>query len=598
MLKLIVWTLIGVCVVIADELVDPVVCIERGCVRGKSFKGNLKEFEGFLGIPFAQPPVGQLRLKDPQPIDKNWNEIYNATEEKMYCMQKNYLMPNPQVSGVEDCLYLYVYRPKSLLRKKRKQLPVIVYIHGGGFFAGAAGPSISGADYMMDTEDVIVVTMSYRLGPLGFLSTGDSNMSGNFGLKDQAMAIKWVKNNIKAFGGNASNIALIGQSAGASSVHLHMLSSPKWSRNLFHKAVMLSGNGNGPYAYVIKDPIEQAKIFAKSVGIKNYSNASSLTLAEELRNADPVALINAQDDLKIWSVDPMTISRPVVEDCETFDGFLCQNPVELWRNGDFAKVPILTGFMDGDGGVRALAILEDKKQLNDLNLRFDELMPKLMEVEDSSVEVTAKHLEKIKKRYFKGISQITNDTFDDLIRLYTERSFITPLYNTLQQLVRQDQKTPAYLYKFSFKGRLSYSSFYTGNNKNYGAVHCDELIYLLKSPMLFPQDFDQQSVESIFRSKFVKFFTNFVVNGKPQRMYGRVLNKCETSNVKSTNPNLKCNYIEFGENLAIKFNGEIDQGIADFWNGIDSTMVKSKKHVEVKQILKKNLLHQSYPSEN
>lgn len=81
-------------------------------------------------------------------------------------------------------------------------MPVIVYIHGGGFFAGTAGPSITGADYFMDTEDVIVVTMNYRLGPLGFLSTGDGNMSGNFGLKDQALAIKWVKNNIEAFGGS------------------------------------------------------------------------------------------------------------------------------------------------------------------------------------------------------------------------------------------------------------------------------------------------------------------------------------------------------------------------------------------------------------
>lgn len=79
---------------------------------------------------------------------------------------------------------------------------MIVYIHGGGFFAGTSSPSYSGADYFMDSEDVIVVAMAYRLGPLGFLSTGDSNMSGNFGLKDQALAIKWVKDNIRAFGGS------------------------------------------------------------------------------------------------------------------------------------------------------------------------------------------------------------------------------------------------------------------------------------------------------------------------------------------------------------------------------------------------------------
>ena len=302
----------------------------------------------------------------------------------------------------------------------------------------------------------------------------------------------------------------MGQSAGASSAHLHMMSNAKLSRNLFHKVVMLSGNGNGPYAYVIKDPLEQAKDFAKAVGIKNFENMTSSILAHKLRNSDPKDLINACDDLKIWNVDPMTISRPVVEDCKTHDGFLCENPVELWQTGNYAKIPVLTGFMDQDGGVRALTILEDKSQFNELNERFDELMPKLMEVESPSVIITNSRLQKIKNRYFDGRSELKNDT--TVIRLYTERSFIAPLYNTVHQMVQQDRKSPAFLYKFSFKGPLSYSIFYTGNARSYGPVHCDELIYLLKSPMLFPE-FEKHSLEALFRSKFVKFFTDFVTYG-------------------------------------------------------------------------------------
>lgn len=388
---------------------------------------------------------------------------------------------------------------------------MIIYLHGGGFFAGTAGPSVTGADYFMDTEDVIMVTMNYRLGPLGFLSTGDQSMPGNFGLKDQALAIKWVKDNIEAFGGNSSNLALMGQSAGASSAHLHMMSSPKWSRNLFQSVVMLSGNGNGPYAYVIPDPFAQAKHFAKAVGIENYEQMPSVDLAERLRSSAPEDLINACDHLKIWSVDPLTISRPVLENCRDHDGFLCENPVESWKTGNYAKVPILSGFMDQDGGVRALAILENKTELNDLNKRFNELMPKLMEVEDPSLEITAKRLKKIKARYFDGNSKVSNGS--SLIQLYTERSFVTPLYNTLLQFVQQERKVPSYMYKFSFKGPFSYSFFYTGSTKDYGAVHCDELIYLIKSPMLFPVDFERHSVEALFRSKFVKFFTDFVTNG-------------------------------------------------------------------------------------
>lgn len=303
----------------------------------------------------------------------------------------------------------------------------------------------------------------------------------------------------------------MGQSAGASSAHLHMMSNPELSRNMFHKVVMLSGNGNGPYAYPIEDPMAQAKSFAKAVGIDDYEKLSRSELAQKLRRSSPEDLINASDDLKIWSVDPLTISRPVVEDCDSHKGFLCEDPAEAWRTGNFARVPILTGFMDQDGGVRALTILEDENQFKDLNKRFDELIPKLMEIENPSPEVTANNLKKITERYFNGTSAVPKDK--SIIRLYTERSFIAPLYNTIQQLVMQDSKTPAYLYKFSFKGRYSYSKFYTGNDKHYGPVHCDELIYLLKSTLLFPQEFESNSKEAIFRSAFVKFFTDFATNG-------------------------------------------------------------------------------------
>lgn len=251
------------------------------------------------------------------------------------------------------------------------------------------------------------------------------------------------------------------------------------------------------------------------MNIDNYDNMPTSSLAHQLRFSDPAALINACDKLRVWSVDPLTISRPVVENCEEQEGFLCKDPVELWRDGDYAKVPMLTGFMNGDGGVRALAILENKTELADLNERFDELIPKLMEIEDPSAEITAEYLEMIKQRYFNGLSKITNETATELIRLYTERSFISPLYNTLQQHVAQDRKTPAYLYKFSFEGPYSYANFYTGKNEanKYGVVHCDELIYLLRSRMLFPNDFEAGSMEALFTMKFVKFFTHFVTHG-------------------------------------------------------------------------------------
>lgn len=103
-------------------------------------------------------------------------------------------------------------------------LPVMVYIHGGGFFAGSPSGQFHGPQYFMDNGDVIVVLMAYRLGALGFLSTGDENSPGNFGLKDQTLALKWVKENIREFGGNPNSITIFGTSAGGASVHMHMMS--------------------------------------------------------------------------------------------------------------------------------------------------------------------------------------------------------------------------------------------------------------------------------------------------------------------------------------------------------------------------------------
>lgn len=232
---------------------------------------------------------------------------------------------------------------------KNKLLPVMVYIHGGGFFAGHAGPSIDGADYVMETQNVLMVHMNYRLGPLGFMSTGDENMPGNFALKDQALAIKWVKRNIKAFGGDPNVITVMGQSAGAASTHLHMM-SPQ-TKNLFHRAIIMSGSAIAPYANVIRDPLAQALKYAEASGIKMAANMSTEMLADEFRKLDASTIVLANDALKIWSVDPLTTSRPVVEKCgqNISSSFLCEDPKVLWANGDYAKMPMMMGHVPIEG---------------------------------------------------------------------------------------------------------------------------------------------------------------------------------------------------------------------------------------------------------
>lgn len=185
-------------------------------------------YQEFKGIPYAEPPIGKLRFKAPVK-HKGWKLIRNAREHG----------PNCEVS--EDCLYLNVYTMS--LKCKRS---VMVYIHGGSFNSGSGDSTLFGPSYFMK-ENVVIVTLNYRLGAFGFLSTGDEVIQGNNGLKDQLMALKWVKQNIEAFGGDVNSITIFGESAGSASVE-YLILSPL-AKGLFHRAISESGSSLCPWAF-------------------------------------------------------------------------------------------------------------------------------------------------------------------------------------------------------------------------------------------------------------------------------------------------------------------------------------------------------------
>ncbi|KAL1396196.1 hypothetical protein pipiens_001254 [Culex pipiens pipiens] len=376
-------------------------------------------FNAFIGIPYAKPPTEELRFSNPV-RNEPWKRgiVYNATEDKPMCVQKNDLLPNAKVSGEEDCLYLNVYQP-MVHSSSKTPLPVMVYIHGGGFFAGGASPSIIGPEYFMDTRRVILVTFQYRLGVFGFLSTGDEVAPGNFGLKDQVMALRWVKHNIASFGGNPDLVTIFGQSAGGASVHMHMISP--MSDGLFSRAIVMSGNAIAPWNIPTEDPLSLAQRQAEAVGIAQVDKLSTKQLVDALRNVDANVLSESIDKLKFWSIDPLTFTD------------------EKW---------------------------------------------------------------------------ITTANAQRLVDLYTEAAFLYPIHSAVKQHVTSaDTKlAPVSIYKFSFKGPYSYSFLYTFTHQDFGVVHCDELIYLFRSPALFP-DFPHKSKEARMSHHFVEFFIDFAING-------------------------------------------------------------------------------------
>lgn len=219
----------------------PLVSTQWANIAGVDLQGQGgRSYSGYLGIPYALPPLGRLRFLKAQPPPSPSNNFFNASRPPAVCTQPSATLKVGQGMS-EDCLYLNVFVPA---RNSPGSLPVLVWLHGGVFMYNGANrftPSKLVAD-----QDVIVVVVQFRLGVFGFLSSASAALPGNLGLWDQNLALKWVKDNIGAFGGDADRVTLSGQSSGSISVALHALSP--YSKDLFRRAVMQSGGPTAPLA--------------------------------------------------------------------------------------------------------------------------------------------------------------------------------------------------------------------------------------------------------------------------------------------------------------------------------------------------------------
>ncbi len=319
----------------------PVVETSYGRVEGQTEEG----VTAFKGVPYAAPPVGELRFAPPQ-APANWGETLPCTEFKPDAMQTGKAAANGMN---EDCLYLNIWAPEDA--PQQGNLPVLVFFHGGGFASGSPSNAMySGQRFAKD--GVIQVNVAYRLNALGFLSTQaaleEYGSPGNAGVMDQIFALEWVRDNIAAFGGNPANVTISGESAGAFSVS-NMMMSPM-AEGLFARAILESGNSLG-----------QAMICPEAGGDMNQALAMGNAFAEKLKaggtetnmgQADLAALraLPAEDLVKnsVFSTD---ITKPsAFYFAPVFDGMvLPEDPYGAVQRGEMNDVPILAGFNTDEG---------------------------------------------------------------------------------------------------------------------------------------------------------------------------------------------------------------------------------------------------------
>ena len=449
----------------------PTVTLKAGIVEGAHF-GPGQIGVAFLGVPYAAPPVGDLRWKPPQPV-RPWTGIRRATKFGAACPQlpADWL---PYIGWNEDCLYLNIWTTHLYVGPK---LPVIVYFHGGSNTTGYSqldplGPTFS-------RLGVVVVSANYRLGPMGFFAhpalTAESlhHSSGNYGLLDQLEALEWVHENISRFGGDPNRITVMGQSAG--SVDICLLMASLMSAGLFQRAIMESGDCQS----VLNEDIRTLLPYNLIAGT---GEGAGERLAADLGVADgPDALrklrgFSTAEILKAWSQDRQVHFDAIV------DGWvLPEQPAKIYAEGKELRTPVLVGSNADEAtvfGHNDLTTVDQYKQylLTDTGKYADQ--------EFRTYPVTADA--EVPEQYLR----LQNDTF-----AYGS-------WSMARAMTRASQK--AYLYRFTFAE--------TGKRAHLGAYHGEELRFLSD---FFPSDWEHSDGDEALGKVMRTYWTRFARTGDP-----------------------------------------------------------------------------------
>lgn len=444
-----------------------VVKTEQGRVRGKYI--NARQVRAFLGIPFAAPPVRDLRWRPPQPRGR-WIGTRDATRYGHRCMQghiyTDMVFQDPGPS--EDCLYLNVFTPAKA--GPRKKLPVMFWIHGGGFQAGSASEPRHNGDYL-PLEGVVLVTINYRLGVFGFLATPglareENGAAGNYGLMDQVAALKWVHANIRAFGGNPDNVTIFGESAGSESVCALMAATP--AQSYFQKAIGESGAEmklGAPGTPTLNEVKERGQAWAEAQGAGSPAELRSIP-AEKLLDA---ALKQSAPHF-----------RPVI------DGRLLIEPVAAsYAAGRQAHIPLMAGWNQDEDTLLAPGMTARKWRQFALE-HFGDRAPQFLQL-------------------FPGD---TDEEASQSATVYGSATFIA--LDTWRWINAQRKTSDAPVYRYHFELPSPPSEFHPGGF----AFHSDDIEYVFGTLGTRPGA-EWRPEDLRLSDVMMTYWTNFAKHGNP-----------------------------------------------------------------------------------
>ncbi|XP_046343877.2 acetylcholinesterase-like [Haliotis rufescens] len=348
MTQILLCTLVSCLITTAQRASGQEVDTTHGKVVGLRASVLGKSIDTYYGIPYAKPPIGDLRFKYPQPIDPWRPEVKDALSMKPSChqaAQSAYGMPWRAIPPLfsEDCLYINVWAPANVTSNTK--LATLVWIYGGGFVTGSINTPLHNGQYLAAENNVIVMSMNYRLGAHGFLYLGPDTFPGNQGLMDQALALQWIQNNVERFGGDASMITLFGESAGAASIGLHLLSPI--SRDFFTRAILESGSPDA--TWVSMEPSKAIRSTRRLAELSSCSVISDADIFQCIKDLPSETILQYQALVSGVGSDAFI---PVV------DGhFLPDTPSSLMQKGQMKQAEILLGVNENEGIVFLLLLM-------------------------------------------------------------------------------------------------------------------------------------------------------------------------------------------------------------------------------------------------
>ncbi|GLG98111.1 Esterase E4 [Gryllus bimaculatus] len=492
---------------------EPIVKVEQGQLRGREATSVLGErYYSFQGIPYAKPPVGELRFKDAQDPDA-WDGVRDATVEGCMCTQLD--RNDFQYRGCEDCLFLNVYTP-TLPQTGAKPLPVMFWVHGGGFVFGAGNADVYGPDYLME-EGVVLVTINYRL---------------------TCFALRWVKKNIAAFNGDPNKVTFFGESAGGTSAHWHLMSP--MSKGLFHGAISESGAMMNPWALAWA-PYETSRRLASAVGCTGDDDDE---VVECLRQVDATELVRAseekastprdRDRLLLFPFSP-TLEEEKVPGVETF---VTAAPEQLIMQGCQHDVPYLAG-MNTQEWMLTIAnnlriIDSDWKKYVFPETRLPDDCKKIPEA-----------MEELREFFLSG-NPLTLYNLQGFKDMLTDLHFGEGIYFGMKYLAKWS-KNDLFFYSLIVDRELNFLK--NLNHLNFpGTSHADDLGYLFQTHV--SPNVSSDSLAFIIRKKMVRMNPtphNDPLIGKKWRPY--------TSK--------KRNYLEIGDELKTRV--DLNKKRVQFW---------------------------------